>query len=196
MARSAVAKRLADEAKEVHVPEIEWAPFQLNGESDTTATGNGDDETENTKETMADIVASRDIDDDDNHAEGNTNNSDCKNIEYEDTCPDGGPGGLICCETCCQKYSMLLGRTDEDLREHRFRKTARDIKHLMDILAKKHKDLEGAMKKARGNMTGIPINQSFEAHDAIGCSNTAQGNNSASIMTNPMDIEAETDYAV
>ena len=120
-------------------------------------------------------------------------------IEFGSSCPDGGPGGLICCESCSNKYSMFLSQTHKDLESQRVRNTSREMKRLMDIITNKQKDLENHLRKARLEMPGRSAEHYFVSQSSYQ-PNTAQalipGGQSAKPVTNPTDIEASTDGAV
>jgi len=210
VARAAIANRLADEAKNVFVREIEWKPFEWKreGESGSSTTmmeedGKGD----NDKDTGdgKDEDRTKEIDNTQNGAadqavEGIGERADESDAEFWSSCPDGGPGGLVCCESCSNKYSMFLSQTDKDLESQRVRNTSREMKRLMDIISNKQTDLENTLKKARAEMPGRSAQHSFvsrSSHQPSKAQAIIPGGQSAEIMTNPMDIEAiDTDGMV
>jgi hypothetical protein len=60
---------------------------------------------------------------------------------YTEICPLLGPGGLICCETCSQKYSSYLTQTMEDLESQRIQREIEEVKEAMQLLEGSQKDL-------------------------------------------------------
>ena len=176
-ARAAIAQRLSDEAKKVFVPEIEWKPFEWNrdsaGEKNTTMMdtcseeGDSDEEKCNGK----DDCKTEGVDNTQNKVADQAVRSIPKRMDEGDTeygraCPDGGPGGLVCCESCSNKYSIFLSQTSKDLQSQRVRNTSREVKRLMDIITNKQKDLEMSLRKARVEIPGRSV-------------------------TNPMDVELD-----
>lgn len=76
--------------------------------------------------------------------------------EYEQSCPNGGPGGLICCETCSNKYNLLLTRTSEDVESHRIRKESGEVTEILDFLAQKKTRLKEAVTAASKKIPPLP----------------------------------------
>eukprot|EP00531_Pseudo-nitzschia_arenysensis_P000018 CAMPEP_0116125342 /NCGR_PEP_ID=MMETSP0329-20121206/5761_1 /TAXON_ID=697910 /ORGANISM="Pseudo-nitzschia arenysensis, Strain B593" /LENGTH=373 /DNA_ID=CAMNT_0003619379 /DNA_START=405 /DNA_END=1526 /DNA_ORIENTATION=+ len=76
--------------------------------------------------------------------------------EYEQSCPNGGPGGLICCEICSKKYNLLLTRTSEDVESHRIKKEAGEVTEILDFLAQKKAQLQEAVNAASKKIPPLP----------------------------------------
>ena len=68
---------------------------------------------------------------------------------YTEICPEGGPGGLICCEYCSQKYSSFLNQTVSDMETQKTHKCGKVIKELMQFLEDGIESLDHAMGVAR-----------------------------------------------
>jgi hypothetical protein len=64
---------------------------------------------------------------------------------YHEACPNGGPGGMICCDACSQKYSLFLSQTMEDLETSRMRMETAEVKELMQLLEGSEKALAEAV---------------------------------------------------
>lgn len=52
-------------------------------------------------------------------------------INYDEHCPKGGPGGLICCADCSSKYSNYLTQTVFDIEEQKLSKGGYEIRELL-----------------------------------------------------------------
>lgn len=49
------------------------------------------------------------------------------------SCPTGGPGGLVCCHECHERYSMFMEQTCQELESQRLRNVAMEVKDLVEI---------------------------------------------------------------
>ena len=168
-------------ANEVFVKEIEWTPFHFG--SPTTAT---------TTPTTTLTGGIRE----ENVVEPTVSTT------YENSCPNGGVGGLICCEECSGTYSSYLSRMCLDVEDARTRNVSNEMERLMDILADKRNELQTAMSNAKEGLP--PLSNSTTNTTADGATTTTRtrgnrrnpGNDDAMLehdvsdflMTNAMDI--------
>jgi hypothetical protein len=70
-------------------------------------------------------------------------------VSYEGTCPSGGPGGLICCEACSERYNNFLGSTMDNLETQRLKHETDEVKELSQYLEGTQNDLIHTIDKAR-----------------------------------------------
>jgi len=70
-------------------------------------------------------------------------------------CPHGGPGGLICCETCTANYSNYLTRTVKDAEMNRMETMGSEVKELLDLTRKAKMTVSESVKVAR--RTPVPL---------------------------------------
>jgi hypothetical protein len=70
-------------------------------------------------------------------------------ISYSDVCPNGGPGGLICCAVCTATYSKYLSSTYQDMEEQRTSKVAEELKHLLGFMKDAKTHLAQSVRAAR-----------------------------------------------
>lgn len=68
---------------------------------------------------------------------------------YDNECPDGGPGGLICCESCAKSYFSYLNITVNDLETQRTHKVGSEVKEILGYLDKEKNDLDRVATVAR-----------------------------------------------
>mmetsp|Transcript_15284 Transcript_15284/g.21298 ORF Transcript_15284/g.21298 Transcript_15284/m.21298 type:complete len:321 (+) Transcript_15284:167-1129(+) len=74
---------------------------------------------------------------------------DSQTHSYENTCPTGGPGGLICCEMCANVYSQYMSQTATELEAVCVEKVEKEAKELMGFLRDSHAKLNDAVENAR-----------------------------------------------
>jgi hypothetical protein len=67
---------------------------------------------------------------------------------YQDQCPLGGPGGLICCGSCSNRYSRYLSQTFSDLERHQITHLADEVEEIMDYARETKKQLAQSTKAA------------------------------------------------
>jgi len=82
--------------------------------------------------------------------------SEKENYTYDQSCPEGGAGGLICCESCSTKYNMFLTRTCEDVETQRMNKEAGEVTEILDFLNQKKDVLKGAVNSAKTKIPPLP----------------------------------------
>eukprot|EP00980_Cylindrotheca_fusiformis_P030801 scaffold25436_cov127-Cylindrotheca_fusiformis.AAC.9 len=68
---------------------------------------------------------------------------------YDQVCPNGGPGGLICCKSCAKAYSSYLDTTVNDLETQRTHKAGSEVKELLEYIDKDKNDLDRFSAVAR-----------------------------------------------
>jgi hypothetical protein len=75
---------------------------------------------------------------------------------YKQICPNGGAGGLICCEFCSNKYSSFLSQTVGDMEIQRTHKCGKEVKEVLKFLAEGREELTLAMKVASCKSPPLP----------------------------------------
>lgn len=60
---------------------------------------------------------------------------DSEQVSYADSCPEGGPGGLICCEKCASQYSDFLSATVNDIEHQKTAKLGSEMTQLLNFLS-------------------------------------------------------------
>lgn len=78
------------------------------------------------------------------------------NLTYDQSCPAGGPGGLICCEICSTKYNVFLTRTSEDLETQRMIKESGEVTEILGFLSQKKDMLKEAVNCAKTKLPPLP----------------------------------------
>lgn len=79
-----------------------------------------------------------------------------QNVSYEESCPEGGLGGLICCDHCSTKYNMFLTRTSEDVETFRMKKESGEVNEILDILHHKKDLLKEGINAAKVKVPPLP----------------------------------------
>ena len=69
---------------------------------------------------------------DDEGREGSTAEDDEPTYQ---PCPDGGPGGLICCSYCTAAYSRFLSNTAKEMEAQSVASAGQEVSELLDLLA-------------------------------------------------------------
>lgn len=64
-----------------------------------------------------------------------TNYFDDPNVSYKQSCPRGGPGGLICCSHCSSLYSAFLLETQYNLEDQQILRVKQEVECLSDFLS-------------------------------------------------------------
>ena len=59
-------------------------------------------------------------------------------------CPDGGPGGLICCSYCTATYSRFLSNTAKEMEAQSVAKVGQEVSEIMELLANAKQRLQRA----------------------------------------------------
>jgi len=67
-------------------------------------------------------------------------------------CPEGGPGGLVCCAVCAESYSTLLNETTEEMDMKTVAKIGEEVNELVELLNDAKKRLKIAMRVAKDNI--------------------------------------------
>jgi hypothetical protein len=74
---------------------------------------------------------------------------------YGKGCPNGGPGGLICCQACAKLYSSYLDTTVKDLEIQRTHKIGSEVREILGYLEKEKSDLDRFAGVARRKVPPI-----------------------------------------
>jgi len=72
-----------------------------------------------------------------------------KDCPYKHVCPNGGPGGLICCAFCSKHYSNFLTGTANDIEEQKTHKVNKEAKELLGLLSEARTKLDGVYRLAK-----------------------------------------------
>merc|ERR1719253_1994675 len=77
---------------------------------------------------------------DEAHARDNRGTGDGREMGLDDPptyaqCPEGGPGGLICCSYCTAAYSRLLSNTVKEMEAQSVASVGREVSEILDLLA-------------------------------------------------------------
>jgi hypothetical protein len=76
---------------------------------------------------------------------------------YNQACPTGGPGGLICCDVCCTAYSQYLTQTAKDIELQRTEKAGKEVNEILEFLEEGRAALDRAAKVARKIIPPLPL---------------------------------------
>ena len=83
-------------------------------------------------------------------------------ISYSMMCPYGGPGGLICCETCAASYSGFLTKTGKDMERQHLAQLGSEVKELLEFTSHGKQILAQSVKVAR--RTPVPLHGGATAY--------------------------------
>lgn len=82
--------------------------------------------------------------------------NDDDDFAYDQSCPDGGPGGLICCDSCSSKYNLFLTKTSEDVETLRVIKESGEVTEILGFLGQKKDILKDAVNSAKTKIPPLP----------------------------------------
>jgi hypothetical protein len=68
---------------------------------------------------------------------------------YTFMCPQGGPGGLICCSSCSTLYTQYLTRTVTELQEQKLQSVGREVRDLIHLTKSTRETLAQTIKATR-----------------------------------------------
>lgn len=88
---------------------------------------------------------------------------DSKEFSYKMLCPHGGPGGLICCDSCTMSYAKYLTKTHSDMETQKMAKVGEDVKELLDYTRDAKLKLSQTVKLARRKPVPIRRNPVIKA---------------------------------
>jgi hypothetical protein len=74
---------------------------------------------------------------------------DSNEEQYVQRCPQGGPGGMICCETCTANYSEFLSATCRDIEVQTTVRVGEEVTELMEFLVDAKSRLSQSMRAAK-----------------------------------------------
>ena len=128
---------------------IKWTPFYFKDDTyndgQSNIDNNGDDENDN----GGDNNNNKQQEQDRQQLKEVRKLEQESSLSYKEVCPTGGPGGLICCEHCSQKYSTYLNRMSCDMEIQKRHKCGKQIEELMTFLEQSREELDQSMIKAR-----------------------------------------------
>jgi chemotaxis protein histidine kinase CheA len=81
---------------------------------------------------------------------------DSKEPSFTAGCPRGGPGGLICCESCAAQYSNFLSGTTRDIEQQKAAKMGGEMTELLGFLSNAKKLLGQSVRVARRKPVPMP----------------------------------------
>lgn len=125
---------------------------------------------------------------------------------YDNACPNGGPGGLVCCRACAKQYSSYLNTTLKEMEVQRTDKVGGELKEILEFLDKEKSVLDRATNFAKKKAPPVPriSNQAEPPSRQQGVRRTAvssrQGQESANFhewnITSTIDIVAPSQTAI
>lgn len=83
------------------------------------------------------------------HVEWTPHDYDTHDGLYEQLCPTGGPGGLVCCEVCSTAYSRYLNQTSTDLDEQTVHQVGKEVQELVGFTQETRNKLQTKVIVAR-----------------------------------------------
>jgi hypothetical protein len=88
-------------------------------------------------------------------------------LTYE-SCPDGGPGGLICCSYCTAAYSRFLSNTAKEMEAQTVSKVGQEVSEILELLEDAKQRLQRATYVSQSNeeRRGI-LDQNQTAHGGV-----------------------------
>jgi hypothetical protein len=81
---------------------------------------------------------------------------DSKELSFAAACPRGGPGGMICCESCTAQYSGYLSGTTADIEQQKAAKMGGEMTELLGFLSSAKKILGQSVRVARRKPVPMP----------------------------------------
>jgi hypothetical protein len=83
------------------------------------------------------------------HVEWTRHDFDTHDRLYEQLCPTGGPGGLVCCEVCATAYSRFLNQTSTDLDTQTVHQVGKEVQELVGFMKETRSKLQKKVALAR-----------------------------------------------
>lgn len=83
-------------------------------------------------------------------------------------CPDGGPGGLICCSYCADAYSRFLSNTAKEMEGQSVSRVGQEVSEILELLvdAKRRLQIAADVTQANEERRGLlDKNQTAHEHD-------------------------------
>ena len=68
---------------------------------------------------------------------------------YEQLCPSGGPGGLICCQFCVSAYSQYLTQTANDIEVQTIHNISKEVQELIGFMKQTRNKRQDKLDLAR-----------------------------------------------
>ena len=135
-----------------------------------------------------------------------TDDGDDGDKDYDQACPSGGPGGLVCCSHCAEEYTWYLSRTVKDMEMHRTRRVGKEVQELLKFLKQGRETLENAYNVAKKKIPPLPPKPPAPVHTTTPrpTSSSTSRKNNASVpmeptqwnMTSTIDIAQSTGTSV
>jgi hypothetical protein len=72
-------------------------------------------------------------------------------IAVEQMCPSGGPGGLVCCAFCTERYSGFLSQTCRDMEAHDIDLVSHEVIELTEFIQHTQSSLQEALDQTQIN---------------------------------------------
>jgi hypothetical protein len=86
---------------------------------------------------------------------------DSADVSYDTSCPQGGPGGLICCTACMANYSKYLSTTYKDIEEQKTAKIGEELTELLQFTEDAKSRLSQTIRVARRKPVPVPGRNKF-----------------------------------
>ncbi|KAL3806087.1 hypothetical protein ACHAXA_006993 [Cyclostephanos tholiformis] len=108
-----------------------------------------------------------------NKANGTNDYQDVEGVGEEDkltyeSCPDGGPGGLICCSYCTAAYSRFLSNTAKEMEAQTVARVGQEISEILELLEDAKQRLQRASHVSQSNEERRSIlDQNQTAHGGV-----------------------------
>jgi hypothetical protein len=93
---------------------------------------------------------------------------------YEQLCPMGGPGGLICCQTCASAYSGYLTQTANDIEVQTIHNIGKEVQELVGYIEETRSKLQDKVGLAR-QQDPPPLRRGFAQGTAQAVSRMPKG---------------------
>jgi hypothetical protein len=84
-------------------------------------------------------------------SKGSAENDTDDNTPTYSPCPNGGPGGLICCSHCTASYSRSLSNTAKEMELQSIAKAGQEMNEILDLLADAKQRLLNATDVSQAN---------------------------------------------
>lgn len=74
---------------------------------------------------------------------------DAPETSYDKHCPNGGPGGFTCCESCTTLYSQYLSDTYKDIEQQKITNIGAEVSQLLEFIGETKTKLEETIQAVR-----------------------------------------------
>ena len=88
-------------------------------------------------------------------------------VAFNNVCPTGGPGGLICCSVCTATYSKYLSATFQDVERQANSRMAREVEELISLTSASKGRLGQVNRAARKKAPPVDTRGDVEAAETL-----------------------------